>query len=96
MSHAGLGRVLTPRLILERLRVEHADELPLLLQDPRVARTLSPTGRPPSDAEIVDTLECKIEHWDRLGFGLWLARDRESGEMVGQGGLQSAFIGGGK
>jgi ribosomal-protein-alanine N-acetyltransferase len=82
-------------LICERLRREHAEELPHLLQDPRVARTLSAGGEPPATAEIVATLEDKIDHWDRFGFGLWLVRDRETGQMVGQGGLQSTFVGDG-
>ena len=33
-------------------------------------------------------LDSKIEHWERHGFGMWLLRDRESGEFVGRGGLQ--------
>jgi [ribosomal protein S5]-alanine N-acetyltransferase len=92
VSHPGLERVETQRLILERLRAEHADELPRLLSDPRVARTLSAGGRPPSDAEIRQALVNKNAHWERLGFGLWLVRDRDSGQMLGQGGLQSSFI----
>ncbi|MGI8864983.1 MAG: GNAT family N-acetyltransferase [Solirubrobacteraceae bacterium] len=92
MSLSRRERLETPRLICERLRDDHADELPQLLQDPRVARTLSATGEPPTRAEIVATLRAKIAHWDSLGFGLWLVRDRESGQMVGQGGLQSTFV----
>jgi len=85
-------RLETSRLICERLRADHADELPRLLQDPRVARTLSATGEPPTRAELVDTLGEKIVPWDRLGFGLWLVRDRETGQMIGQGGLQTTFV----
>jgi len=85
-------RLETPRLVCERLRDDHADELPRLLQDSRVARTLSATGEPPTQAEIVMTLAAKIAHWERLGFGLWLLRDRATGEMVGQGGLQTTFV----
>ncbi len=94
MSHAGLERVETSRLVLERLRPGHAHELPALLRDPRVARTLSAGGSPPSDPEIRRALVNKNAHWERLGFGLWLVRDRESEEMLGQGGLQSSFIAG--
>jgi RimJ/RimL family protein N-acetyltransferase len=94
VSHPGLERVDTTRLVLERLRVDHAGELARLLQDPLVARTLSAAGGPPSDAEIRQALVSKDTHWERLGFGLWLVRDRESGVMVGQGGLQTSFIAG--
>lgn len=93
MSHPGLERVETQRLVLERLRPTHAHELPRLLRDPRVARTLSAGGSPPNDAEIRQGLVNKDAHWERLGYGLWLAREKESGEMLGQGGLQSSFIG---
>jgi RimJ/RimL family protein N-acetyltransferase len=85
-------RLETSRLICERLRADHADELPRLLQDARVARTLSATGKPPTRAELVETLGEKSAHWDRLGFGLYLVRDRETGQMVGQGGLQTTFV----
>lgn len=94
MSDRGLERVETPRLVLERLRAEHADERAELLQDPRVARTLSAGGGPPSDAEIRSALVTKDAHWERMGFGLWLVRERDSGQMLGQGGLQSSFVGG--
>jgi ribosomal-protein-alanine N-acetyltransferase len=94
LSHPGLERVETSRLVLERLRPEHAKELPRLLRDPRVARTLSAGGSPPSDAEIQRALVNKSAHWERLGFGLWMVRDRESGAMLGQGGLQTSFIAG--
>jgi ribosomal-protein-alanine N-acetyltransferase len=94
VSHTSLERAETARLVLERLRPEHAEELPLLLRDPRVARTLSAGGSPPSDVEIRQALASKDAHWERLGFGLWLARDSESGQMLGQGGLQTSFIAG--
>ena len=30
----------------------------------------------------------KRNHWERHGFGLWLLRDRATGELAGRGGLQ--------
>jgi RimJ/RimL family protein N-acetyltransferase len=89
-----LDRVETARMVCERQRPEHAQELFMLLRDPRVARTLMPTGRPPSEVEVLDGLRTKIEHWDQHGFGLWLLRDRATGAMVGRGGLQHTFVGG--
>jgi RimJ/RimL family protein N-acetyltransferase len=84
-------RVDTARLRLERLRAEHADELKALILDARVAATLWPRPEPPSEAEVLESLAAKIEHWERYGFGMWLARDRASGEMVGRGGLQFTY-----
>jgi RimJ/RimL family protein N-acetyltransferase len=46
------------------------------------------------DRRLSESLQQKQDHWDRFGFGLWLLRDRDSGEMVGRGGLQHTFVGG--
>ena len=85
---AGIERVETDHLVLERLRMAHLEELSRLLRDPRVAATGWPGGQPPSEREVLLSLQDKERHWDRLGFGMWLMRDRETGEMVGRGGLQ--------
>ena len=89
-----VDRLETDRLLLERLRPEHASELSILLRDPRVARTLTADGGPPSEAELTAGLTDKIRHWERHGFGLWLLRERSTGTMVGRGGLQYTFVGG--
>jgi RimJ/RimL family protein N-acetyltransferase len=94
MSTGTIERVETERMILERLRLDHASELWRLLSDPRVASTLSPLGEPPSEHEVLGGLRAKVDHWDRHGFGMWLLRDRETGEMVGRGGLQHTFTAG--
>ncbi len=81
-------------MICERMVPEHTEELTVLLCDPRVARTLWPTPEPPSEADVAAGLAGKLEHWARYGFGLWLLRDRATGEMVGRGGLQHTFVDG--
>lgn len=84
-----LDRIETERLICERLRPEHEAELSVLLLDPRVARTLFPTATTRlTDTILRVSLDEKLGHWARYGFGLWLLRDRATGEMVGRGGLQ--------
>jgi RimJ/RimL family protein N-acetyltransferase len=88
ISYESIERVETARMVLERLRMEHLDELSRLLMDPRVAATGWPGGRPPDEAQVIASLEDKERHWDAHGFGMWLMRDRETGEMVGRGGLQ--------
>jgi [ribosomal protein S5]-alanine N-acetyltransferase len=92
MSAGDRGRVLTPRLICERLVPAHEAELASLLRDPRVARTLFADGRPPSDAEMALGMAIKVRHWETHGFGDWLLRDRQTGEMVGRGGLQRTRV----
>jgi RimJ/RimL family protein N-acetyltransferase len=94
MPTSTIERVETERMILERLRLEHADEQLRLLLDPRVSSTLWPRRQLPTEAEVRDGLRAKIDHWDRHGFGIWLLRDRETGEMVGRGGLQYTYTAG--
>jgi RimJ/RimL family protein N-acetyltransferase len=59
-----------------------------LTLDPRVYRTLWPWSQPPTRRDVRASLIDKRSHWERHGFGLWLLRDRLTGEMVGRGGLQ--------
>jgi [ribosomal protein S5]-alanine N-acetyltransferase len=82
----------TERMVAERLRPGHHDELVRLLGDPRVARTLWPGEPPPSEAQLHYILSDKLDHWDRYGFGLWLLRDRATGAVVGRGGLQHTVV----
>jgi RimJ/RimL family protein N-acetyltransferase len=81
-------------MICERMRPEHAAELAAHLRDPRVARWLSLTGKPPTELAVIEGLAAKVAHWDRHGFGMWLLRDRETGEVVGRGGLQYTYTAG--
>ena len=85
---APLDQLLTARLVCVRPAPEHADDLSTLLRDPRVARTLFATAAAPTEAEVVANLAAKQAHWERHGFGLWMLYDRESGAIVGRGGLQ--------
>jgi RimJ/RimL family protein N-acetyltransferase len=94
MSTSTIERVETERMILERLRPEHADAQLRLLLDSRVSATLWLRDEPPTEAEVLDGLAAKVEHWNRHGFGMWLLRDRETGEAVGRGGLQYTYTAG--
>jgi RimJ/RimL family protein N-acetyltransferase len=87
-SFTTIERIATRRLVCERLRMEHLQEVATLLRDPRVAATGWPGEDPPSEDEVVASVADKERHWKRYGFGMWLLRDRASGEMVGRGGLQ--------
>ena len=94
MTTGTIERLETDRMVLERLAPEHAAEECRLLLDPRVGATLWARRTPPTEDEIVDGLAAKAAHWERHGFGMWLLRDRETGEMVGRGGLQHTFTAG--
>ena len=56
--------------------------------DPRVAATLWPLPTPPTAADVQEGLRRHVSDWARVGFGLWLLRDRVTGELVGRGGLE--------
>ena len=81
-------------MICERLRLEHAAELMVLLRDPRVARTAWAKSTPPTETDVMSSLQRMLEHWHSHGFGLWLLRDRATGTMVGRGGLEYTRVGG--
>jgi ribosomal-protein-alanine N-acetyltransferase len=91
LNAAALERVETQRMVASRLTENDLSYLLRLVRDPRVAATLSLTARPPSEAEVRSGLIEAIGHWELHAFGLWLLRDRSSGELVGRGGLQHTW-----
>jgi [ribosomal protein S5]-alanine N-acetyltransferase len=91
MSTTTLERLETPRLVCERLRMEHLPEISPLLRDPQVAGWLWPHGEP-SEQDVIDGTRQKEDHWERYGFGMWLLRDSRTGETVGWGGLQWTYV----
>lgn len=89
-QHAPIApeQVETARMVGERLRLDHEDELVVLLLDPRVAETMWSPHATRSRADVRAGLDRKLLHWRRHGFGQWLFRDRATGAMVGRGGPQ--------
>ena len=94
MSAGTIERLETERMVLERIELAQAPEHLRLLLDRRVSSTLWPRRESPSQADVLDGLAAKVEHWERHGFGMWLLRDRDTGEMVGRGGLQYTYTAG--
>jgi ribosomal-protein-alanine N-acetyltransferase len=86
----------TDRLIAERLREEHFDELRRMHRDPRVMATLAPAGARDggllSDEETF--LRRHLDHWERHGYGLWVFRERADDRFVGRAGLYNTSVGG--
>lgn len=75
---------LTDRLRLEPIGPEHAEDLRRLHQDPAVAEWYDgPWTRAQASAEAT----ARGEAWERDGVQRWIAFARESGELVGRGGL---------
>jgi len=94
VSSTTIERVETPRTVLVRMRMDDLPDMLRLLQDPRVAESLWPEIGVPTEQDVINGTAAKERHWERFGFGLWVQRDKETGEMVGRGGLQWTYVGG--
>jgi RimJ/RimL family protein N-acetyltransferase len=82
--------VLTERLVLTPISVEHVDELRLLYGDPQVRRWTGPWTPDSVEAWARDT----AARWAGDGVGKWMAHDRSDGTLVGRGGLSRTTISG--
>lgn len=80
-----LGPVLTERLSLRRFEVSDLDELATVFAEPEV--WAFPYGRGFTRDETARFLDAQIEEWDELGFGCWVARSRETQQIIGYVGL---------
>jgi RimJ/RimL family protein N-acetyltransferase len=81
---AGPGRLTTPRLVLEPLRVEHARELAPLLDDPALHEYTG--GEPDSEEALGARYERQLAGHSPDGRETWLnwvVRDGASGAAVG-------------
>jgi RimJ/RimL family protein N-acetyltransferase len=74
-------------MVLEPIGPDHGVELAKVMCDPQVARWLSPDGKPPTRERCAEAAIERAEHWREHGFGLWLMRDAQTGEVIGRGGL---------
>lgn len=81
----------TSRLIAERLRLSDLDELRRMNQDPDV---MSMLGGVQTEEDTRRALSKNLEHWDRLGYGLWVFREKSTNNFVGRAGLRNIEIGG--
>jgi [ribosomal protein S5]-alanine N-acetyltransferase len=79
----------TPRLLLRRPTANDFEHYVRLYTDPAVAATL---GGMRTHAVIRDLFDRLLAHWEQHQFGLWIARDPESGQFVGRGGLRTMAL----
>ncbi|MFC3833141.1 MULTISPECIES: GNAT family N-acetyltransferase [Deinococcus] len=75
----------TPRLLLRPHRADDLDSCVELWQDAVVTRYTS--GKPLARQDVWTRLLRHPGHWALLGFGYWVAEERESGRFVGEVGL---------
>jgi RimJ/RimL family protein N-acetyltransferase len=88
-----LSEVLTPRLILRRMKAEDWELLRLLDGDVEVMATL---GGPRSPAATRRYAAEQARYWTEHSFGWWTVFDRDSKEFVGRGGLRHIELEDGK
>lgn len=80
----------TARLVAERLRYEHLDEL-LTIESDRGVRIL--LGEPIITRETVQSrLAMHVAQWEAHGYGSWLLRSAATAQVVGRCGLRTAVI----
>jgi RimJ/RimL family protein N-acetyltransferase len=78
----------TSRLLLRMFAPDDLDDLSIIFSDPDVVRHLG-TGLPVPRAETEIALSSIIKHWERHGFGRWAAVFKQTGQLIGYGGLRS-------
>jgi RimJ/RimL family protein N-acetyltransferase len=75
----------TERLTLRGPRLEDFEESFAMWGDPRVTRYIG--GKPSTREEMWSRLLRYVGHWDLLGFGFWVVREKATGRFVGEVGL---------
>jgi ribosomal-protein-alanine N-acetyltransferase len=78
----------TERLRLRIISRDDLDDLAALFADPDVVKYVG-DGKPASREEAEKTVDSIIAHWQKHGFGRWIATDKSSGRFLGFGGLRS-------
>jgi RimJ/RimL family protein N-acetyltransferase len=91
----------TERLVGEPATEGDREEAVALFGDPLVAEWIWPEGRagdeavgPRTPEQVGAILDRFAAHWSEHGFGWWFLRERESGEFVGEVGLQRVGLDG--
>ena len=92
-SRSFASHVETERLTGDRMTRADADALVALIGDPGIPEGMYPSAlRTPGRTQAsVDRL---VRHWDEHGFGLWTARERGTGEVVGRAGVMHTVVAG--
>jgi RimJ/RimL family protein N-acetyltransferase len=75
-------RAETGRLVLRRPGPGDRDAWLEIWADPAVVAALRP-GLGPDPRFALGRFEHHLDHWERHGFGLWLAEERETGTVAG-------------
>lgn len=79
----------TDRLAAERLTPEHLPELRRMHGD---ALVMAHLGGVRTEAQTADYLERNLRHWTDYGFGLWILKDIDSGQVAGRAVLRHLLL----
>lgn len=85
MSAAAIPTIETERLVMKGHRLEDFEECLAMWSDPEVVRFIS--GKPSTREEMWSRLLRYLGHWDLLGYGFWVVREKATGRLVGEVGL---------
>jgi len=86
MSSATLAPTLeTPRLSFTGHSLGDYEDCASMWADPLVVRHVG--GQPVSPQEVWTKLLRYVGHWQLLGYGYWVVRERDSGRFVGEVGF---------
>jgi ribosomal-protein-alanine N-acetyltransferase len=80
----------TDRLRLRIICRDDLDDIASLFADPDVVKYVG-DGKPTGREEAAKAVESIIAHWQKHGFGRWIAADKANGAFIGFGGLRSLF-----
>ncbi|QSQ25935.1 GNAT family N-acetyltransferase [Pyxidicoccus parkwayensis] len=75
----------TERLTLRGHRLEDFEECFALWSNPEVTRHIG--GKPSTREECWARLLRYVGHWDVMGYGFWVVREKATGRFVGEVGL---------
>jgi ribosomal-protein-alanine N-acetyltransferase len=80
-TRMSLDSFTTPRLLAERLTPDHLPDVRRMDGDQRYMALLGGTR---DEAATAAYLVRNLVHWERFGFGLWMLRERDGGELIGR------------
>ena len=80
----------TQRLRAERLQEDHFELIHQMNRDERVMAHLGGLRSPEQTSEY---MKQNLAHWAEYGYGIWILRERATGNFVGRGGLRHLVLG---
>ncbi|MHC4727957.1 MAG: GNAT family N-acetyltransferase [Planctomycetota bacterium] len=81
----------TKRLRAERLQQDHFEFIHQMNRDVRIMDHL---GGLRSLEQTSEYMKHNLAHWEQYGYGIWILRQRSTGQLTGRGGLRNAVLAG--